>query len=79
MRRWLLERFVRIWFDGDRRAADVSLLAGFMRRLLAANELPAAALSAAVSLAVLWKAPRQTLAAYLPPALLVTAAFFATN
>ncbi len=46
---------------------------------MAANELPALALFAAVSLAFLWKAPRQTLAAYLPAALLIAVPFFATN
>ena len=46
---------------------------------MAANELPAAALAAALSLALLWRFPRRTLLAYVPPALVVTAAFFATN
>lgn len=74
----LLEYFSRIWFDGDRRIWTF-VVAGFFSAMLAANELPATALSAAISLAVLWKAPRQTLQAYLAPALLVTIAFFATN
>jgi hypothetical protein len=74
----LLETGTRIWLDGDRRVRTFAL-AGFMAAFLAANELPAAALAALVSLALLCKAPRATLTAYLPPALLVTAAFFATN
>ena len=69
---------MRIWLDGDRRTWTF-IVAGFFSAMLAANEVPAAVLSAAVSLIVLWLAPRKTLIAYLPPALLVTAAFFATN
>ena len=74
----LLDALVRIWLDGDRRTWTF-IVAGFFSAMLAANEIPAAALSAAVSLVVLWLAPRKTLIAYLPPALLVTAAFFGTN
>ncbi len=74
----LLDALVRIWFDGDRRPWTF-IVAGFFSALLAANEVPAALLSAVVSVIVLWLAPRKTLLAYLPPALLVTAAFFATN
>ena len=74
----LLALLVRIWMDGERRPW-VFVLAGLVSALLASNELPAAALSAAVSLALLWKAPRQTLLAYVPAALVVTAAFFGTN
>ena len=74
----LLDALVRIWFDGDRRTWTF-LVAGFFSAMLVANEVPAAALSAAASLVVLWLAPRKTLIAYLPAALLVTAAFFATN
>ena len=74
----LLDALVRIWLDGDRRTWTF-IVAGFFSAMLAANEVPAAALSAVVSLVVLWLAPRKTLLAYLPPALLVTAAFFGTN
>jgi hypothetical protein len=73
-----LDAMVRIWFDGERRLRWFAL-AGLSAAFLAANELPALSLSAALSLAALWKAPRQTLVAYLPPALLVAAAFFGTN
>ena len=55
------------------------MLAGFFGALMAACELPALALFAAVSLALLCKAPRQTLLAYIPAALVVVVAFFATN
>ena len=68
----------RIWYDGQQRIRYF-LLAGFFGALLAASELPAMALFAAISLAVLWKAPRQTLLAYIPAALVVAVAFFATN
>ena len=42
-------------------------------------ELPAAALFAAVTALLFWHAPRQTLAAYVPPALIVAAASLGTN
>lgn len=69
---------VRIWLDGERRLRWF-LLAGLCAGLLVTNELPALAFSALLSLGLLWKAPRQTLAAYVPGALVVAAAFFATN
>jgi len=74
----LLEALVRIWLDGDR-GAWTFVVAGFFSAMLAANEVPAAVFSAAASAIILWLAPRKTLIAYLPPALLVTTAFFATN
>jgi hypothetical protein len=74
----LLDALVRIWFDGDRRARTF-IVAGFFSALLAAFEIPAGLLSALVTLVVFCVAPKKTLMAYLPPALLVTAAFFATN
>jgi hypothetical protein len=74
----LLDALVRIWFDGDRRNWTF-VVAGFFAAMLAANEIPAAALSAAAFVTLLWLAPRKTLLAGLPPALLVAAAFFATN
>ncbi len=55
------------------------VLAGFFGDLMATCELPALALFAAISLALLWKAPRRTLLAYIPAAAVVAAAFFATN
>jgi hypothetical protein len=74
----LLDALVRIWFDGDRRAWSF-FVAGFFSALLAANEIPAGLLSALVTLILFCVSARKTLFAYLPPALLVTAAFFATN
>ena len=69
---------VRIWFDGQRRLRYF-VLAGLFAAFTVANELPALALAAALSAALLWKAPRQTILAYVPAALVVVAALFATN
>lgn len=66
-----------IWYDGDRRIRHF-VLAGLFGALLAACELPALALFAVLSLALLCKAPRQTLLAYVPAALVVAIAFFLT-
>ena len=74
----LLDTLVRIWLDADRRWWTFAA-AGLFSALLAGNEIPAALLSAAVSVLLLWLAPRKALIAYLPAALLVTAAFFFTN
>jgi hypothetical protein len=67
-----------IWCDDDRRIRYF-VLAGFFGALTAAGELPALALFVPISLAFLWKAPRQTLIAYIPAAMVVAAAFFATT
>jgi hypothetical protein len=69
---------VRIWFDSERRWHYFAL-AGFFAAFAAAAELPALSLFAALTAALLWKAPRKTLAAYVPTAAVVAAAFFATN
>jgi hypothetical protein len=69
---------VPIWLDGQRRVLYF-VLAGFFGALMAVEELPALALFAAISLALLCKVPRQTLLAYVPAAMVVAAAFFATN
>jgi hypothetical protein len=74
----LLDALVRIWFDGDRRAW-MFIVAGFFSATLAANEVPAGLLSALATLVVFCVAPKKSLVAYLPPALLVTVAFFGTN
>ncbi len=74
----LLDALVRIWFDGDRRTWTF-IVAGFFSAMLAANEVPAGLLSAMVTLVVFCLAPKKSLIAYLPPAALVTAAFFGTN
>ena len=69
---------LRIWYDAEDRLRYF-LLAGFFGALMTACELPALSLFAIVSAALLWKAPRATLFAYCPAALIVVAAFFATN
>jgi hypothetical protein len=69
---------VRIWFDDERRLRYF-FLAGLFAAFAAANELPALALLAAIGVGLIWKAPRQTLYAFVPGVLLVVAAFFATN
>jgi hypothetical protein len=69
---------IRIWFDGQRRLRYF-VIAGLAAAFCVANELPAAAFCGLLSLALLWKAPKETLVAYVPAALVVTAAFFATN
>jgi len=74
----VLYAVVRIWIDGERRLRWFAM-AGFFAALLTTCELPALAMAALVTLALLGRAPRQTLLAYLPAAALVAAAFFATN
>jgi hypothetical protein len=69
---------VRISCDGERRAAYF-VLAGLAAAFAAANELPAAGLLVFVGLMLWWRAPRPTLAAFVPAALVVIAAFFVTN
>lgn len=68
----------RVWLDG-RRQWRYFVAAGLFGALMAAEELPALALLAPLALALLWKAPRQTLLGFAPAALVVAAAFFATN
>jgi len=70
--------FVRIWLDA-RREYRWFVLVGLFGALAAASELPALSLFALLALALLVKAPRQTLLGFLPVAILVGAAFFATN
>jgi len=68
----------KIWHDGERRLRWFAIC-GFFAACTFANELPALAFFALVSLALLWKAPRQALIAAAPCALLVVAAFYGTN
>ncbi len=68
----------RIWYDG-RRELRYFAVAGLMAALTAADELPALSFFAILSVGLLWKAPRQTLLAYLPAALIVAIGFFGTN
>jgi hypothetical protein len=52
---------------------------GVFAAMTAACELPALSLLAALSAALLWKAPRETLLGFVPGAALVVVAFFGTN
>lgn len=74
----LLESIVRIVFDGDRRLRWF-VLAGLFGTMLVTLELPALAMLAAAGLFLLKKAPKPTLAAMAPAALLVMVGFFLTN
>jgi hypothetical protein len=67
-----------IW-QSDQKRIRYFVLVGFFGAMMAACELPALALFAAISLALLCKAPRQTLLGFVPAAVLVAAAFFATT
>lgn len=53
--------------------------AGLAAAFGVANELPSLAFLACLLLWLVWQAPRQTLAAFLPAVAVVAAAFFATN
>lgn len=68
----------RILADGSTRPAHF-VLAGFFAAFAAVNELPAAAFAAAVGAWLLFRAPRRTLAWFLPAACLPLAAFFLTT
>lgn len=68
----------RIWYDG-RRELRYFAVAGFFAAFTAADELPALSFFALLSAGLLWKAPRQTLVAYVPAAVVVAIAFFGTN
>ena len=59
-------RDVRIWFDAERRLRYF-ILAGLFGGLMAADEIPAAALLAAIALVLVWRRPRgQRCSAYCP-------------
>ncbi len=68
----------RIWFDDDRRWWWFAI-AGFFGALMVTNELPALSLFALLLAALLWKAPKPALLAFVPPAAVVAVAFFGTN
>jgi hypothetical protein len=70
--------FVRMAYDGERRLRYF-FVAGLAAAFTAANELPALALLGAVGLLLLWRAPRETLIAFVPGVLVVAAGFFGTN
>ncbi len=73
-----LYALIRICYDGERRLRYF-FIAGLAAAFTAANELPALTLLAFVGLLVLWRAPRQTLFAFVPAVVIVAGAFFATN
>ena len=68
----------RIWYDGARNRFYF-VIAGSAAGFAAANELPALSLVVLLGVAILRKAPWQTLTGYVPGVLVVAAAFFATN
>jgi hypothetical protein len=69
---------LRIAYHGERRWRYFAI-AGFFAALTAACELPALAMFALMAAALLYQRPRETLIALVPAALVVVAAFFATN
>ena len=69
---------VRIAGDGERRLRYFAL-AGFAAALTASDDLPALTLLALVGAMLLLRAPRQTLIAFVPAAVVVATAFFVTN
>jgi hypothetical protein len=73
-----LDAFVRIWFDGERRARWFAV-AGSAAAFAAACELPALSLLAVVAAALLWRDPKAWALGFLPAAGVVVVAFFATN
>ena len=73
-----LDATLRIVCEGERRLRWF-LVAGFAAAFMAACELPALAFCGLVGLLLLWKAPRETLVAALPGALVVAAAALGTN
>jgi hypothetical protein len=68
----------RIWRDDERRIGCFAVC-GVFAAMTAACELPALSLLAALSAALLWKVPRETLLGFVPGAALVVVAFFGTN
>lgn len=68
----------RVFYDGERRWHYFAI-AGFFAAFAAANELPALSLFGLLTLGMLWVAPGKTVAAYVPAAVVVAAAFFGTN
>jgi len=73
-----LYAFVRIWCDGETRLRYY-VVAGLAAAFTATNELPALALLVLVGMALLLCNRRSWTIAFLPSALLVVIAFFATN
>lgn len=73
-----LYAWVRIWFDEDYRVRHF-VLAGLFGAFAVVNELPALALLAILTTALLARFLRPTLLYYVPAVLVVAVAFFATN
>ena len=73
-----VDAFIRIWYEGERRLRWF-VVAGIFAAFTAANELPALALFALLSAALLWRFSRPALVAYLPAAALIAISFFGTN
>ncbi len=69
---------VRIWYDDERRWRYFAL-AGFFAAFAATCELPATSFFALLGIGLLWKAPRETLTAGVPAALVVVVAALVTN
>ena len=69
---------LRIYYEG-RLAWRFFAIAGFFAAFTVPDDLPALSMFAALTIGLLWKFPRQTLIAYVPAALVVIVAFFATN
>ncbi|MES1213702.1 MAG: hypothetical protein ABUL64_03870, partial [Singulisphaera sp.] len=69
---------MRITIDGERRIWYFALT-GFLAAFTVTNELPALSLFAVTAALLLWHAPRLTITAFAPAALLVAAAALGTN
>ncbi len=72
------DALLRIVYEGDRRWRWFAS-AGFFSAFAVTNELPALAFAALVGAVLLRAAPLRTLAAFVPAAAVVAAAFFGTN
>jgi hypothetical protein len=70
---------VRIWTEGRSAPAYLFAVCGLFAAFTACNELPAAAFTAALGLALLVRAPARTLALFVPAAAVPVAAFLLTN
>ncbi|MEN6557128.1 MAG: hypothetical protein ABFC54_03000 [Thermoguttaceae bacterium] len=69
---------MRIWFDQERRLRYF-VVVGLFGSLAAVNEFTAASLLTLLALLLIYQSFRATLLGFLPPALLVAAAFFGAN
>jgi hypothetical protein len=69
---------IRILHDGDMRIRWFAI-AGLFSAFAVTNELPALALFSMLLVAFAWRAPKQTVIAFLPAAAAVAIAFFGTT